>query len=151
MSYRRVLFLTELRGDAGAALPLIRRIAPAAELLLVVARLPEGQFAWLAEEAPGELHQAAVAWLDSLRDATAGAAEQVEVQLATDFVADKLAEIVEGAGIDLLAAGSLPLSAIPVLADLRKRHALAVLWAAGTEGGDRPVTELMCVALGART
>jgi cardiolipin synthase len=150
MNYRRVLFLTELRDDAGAALALIRRVAPAAELLVVVARLPEGQFAWLAAEAPGDLHQAAVGSLASLRAATAGAAQRVELQLAPALVTDELAEIVEGAGIDLLAAGQLPLSGIPVLAELRKRHPIAVLWTAGATAGDRPIRELMCVALGAR-
>ncbi|HTR19717.1 MAG TPA: phosphatidylserine/phosphatidylglycerophosphate/cardiolipin synthase family protein [Gemmatimonadales bacterium] len=150
MNYRRVLFITRLGDDPGAALALIHRVAPAAELLVVVARLGEGQFAWLAEEAPGDLHQAAVASLDSLRDAAAGAAARVQVELAPGLVTDELGEIVAGAGIDLLAAGPLPLSGISVLAELRKRHALAVLWTAGATPGDPPVTELMCVALGAR-
>ena len=150
MNYRRVLLLTELRDDARGALALIRRVAPAAELLVVVARVPEGEIAWLAEDAPGDLHQAAVTSLDALRDATAGAAVRVEVQLAPALVTDELAEIVAGAGIDLVVAGPLPLSGIPVLAELRKRQALAVLWTAGGAADARPVAELMCVALDAR-
>ena len=150
MNYRRVLFLTELEDDAGAALALIRRVAPSAELLVVVARLPERQFAWLADEAPGDLHQAAGASLDALRNASAGVAARVEIQLAPGFGTNELAELVEGVGIDLLAAGPLPVGGIAILAELRKRHALTVLWTAGATVGDRPVTEIMCVALGAR-
>ena len=150
MNYRRVLLVSDLRDDAGMALALIRRVAPAAELLIVVVRLPASQIAWLAAEAPGDLHQAAAASLDALRAATTGAAERVEIKLAPALATDELGEIVAGAGIDLLAAGRLPLSAIPVLAELRKRHTLAVLWTAGATADDRPVTDLMCVALDTR-
>jgi phosphatidylserine/phosphatidylglycerophosphate/cardiolipin synthase-like enzyme len=151
MNYRRVLFITGLGEDSRAAVALIRRVAPAAERLVVVALLPERQIAWLADEAPGELNQAALAALDALRGSAAGAAEQVEVKLASRLATDEMGEIVEASGIDLLAAGPLPPSGIPVLAELRKRHSLAVLWTAGAVAGNRPVvTELVCVALGAR-
>jgi cardiolipin synthase A/B len=150
MNYRRVLFITELGEDARLALALIRRVAPAAELLVVVARLPERQIAWLTDQAPGELNQAAFAALDALRDSAAGVAERIEVKLASRLVTDEMTVIVEASRIDLLAAGPLPPSGIAVLAALRKRHSLAVLWTAGAAAGDRPVTELRCVALGAR-
>ncbi len=150
MNYRRVLFITGLGEDARAAVALIRRVAPAAELLVVVARLPERQIAWLADQAPGELNQAALAALDALRASAAGAADRVEVKLAPGLVTEEMVELVKAADIDLLAAGPLPLSGLAVLAELRKRHPLAVLWTAGAAAIDRPVTELVCVALGER-
>ena len=150
MNYRRVLFITELGEDARAALALIRRVAPAAELLVVVAHVAERQIAWLSDEAPRELNQATLAALDTLRDLAAGTAERIEVKLASRLVTHEMAELVEASNIDLLAAGPLPLSGIPVLAALRNRHPLAVLWTGGAAAGDRPVTEIRCVALGTR-
>ena len=52
MSYRRVLLLIDLEAGAGAAIDTIRRIARDAELLLIVARLAAGRFAWFAAQAP---------------------------------------------------------------------------------------------------
>jgi phosphatidylserine/phosphatidylglycerophosphate/cardiolipin synthase-like enzyme len=150
MNYRRVLFITGLGEDARAAAALVRRVAPGAELAIVVARLPERQIAWLADEAPGELNRVALAALDALRDSVTGLAKTVEVNLAPALVASELGEIVEASSIDLLAAGPLPLTSIPVLGELRKRHSLALLWAAGGTARDHPVTELLCVAPSAR-
>ncbi|HUL78885.1 MAG TPA: phosphatidylserine/phosphatidylglycerophosphate/cardiolipin synthase family protein, partial [Vicinamibacteria bacterium] len=150
MNYRRVLFLTGLGEDSRPAAALIRRVAPGAELAIVVACVPERQIAWLADEAAGDLNGSALAAVDALRDSVAGVAERVEVKLASALVAGEMGEVVEASGIDLLAAGPLPLTAIPVLAELRKRHSLAVLWAASPAGADRPVIELLCVAPGIR-
>ncbi|MGO8968154.1 MAG: phospholipase D-like domain-containing protein [Myxococcaceae bacterium] len=150
MNYRRVLFITELGKDARAAVAVIRRIAPAAELLVVVARLPEHQIAWLADEAPSDLNQAALAALNALRDSAAGAATRVEVKLASGLAIDELAQLVKASGIDLLAASPLPLTGIAVLAELRKHQSLAVLLTAGAVPGDGPLNELRCLAVGAR-
>ena len=150
MNYRHVLFIMELGEDTRAALALIRRVAPAAEILVVVAHVAERQFAWLADEAPGELNQATLAALDNLREAAAGVAQRIEVKLASRLVAHELAELVEASNIDLLAAGPLPLSGINVLAALRNGHSFAVLWTGGAAAGDRPVTEIRCVGLGTR-
>ena len=150
MNYRRVLFITELGVDARAAVALIRRVAPAAELLIVVVRLPERQIAWLADQAPGELNQASHAALESLRASTAGAAERVELKLAHGVVTNEVVELAAASDIDLLAAGPLPLSGLSVLAEVRKRQSLAVLWTAGAPTFERPVTELLCFAPGRR-
>jgi len=52
MNYRRVLYLTELGRDIQGAVALIRRVAPDADLLDVIALLPERQFTWFARGAP---------------------------------------------------------------------------------------------------
>ncbi len=85
MKYRRVLFVTDLGDDASAAVATIRRVAPEADLLLVVARLPARKFAWFSGEAPGDLNEAATTSIDDLRRATAGAATTVEVKLAPEL------------------------------------------------------------------
>ena len=59
MKYRRVLLVTELGADARAEVATIRRVAPEADLLVVIARLPARKFAWFSGEAPGDLNEAA--------------------------------------------------------------------------------------------
>ena len=141
MKYRRVLFVTELGHDARAEVATIRRVAPEADLLVVIARLPARKFAWFSGEAPGDLNDAATASLDDLRSATAGAAKTVEVKLAPELTVDDLAGIAAASEIDLLAAGRLPLRSISAAAELRKRRSLAVLWTAGAPASDRPITD----------
>ena len=50
MNYRRVLCITELGGDASGAVAVIRQVAPAAELLVVVAYKTERRFPWFSGE-----------------------------------------------------------------------------------------------------
>ena len=54
MKYRRVLLVPELGHDARAEVATIRRVAPEADLLVVIARLPARKFAWFSGEAPGD-------------------------------------------------------------------------------------------------
>lgn len=150
MKYRRVLFVTELGQDARANVATIRRVAPEADLLVVVARPPARTFAWFSGEAAGDLNEAATASLDGLRRATAGGAQTVEVKLAPELTVEDLAGIATASEIDLVAAGRLPLGSISVVAELRKRRSLAVLWTAGAPASDRPITDILCVALGER-
>ncbi len=150
MKYRRVLLLTELGSEPQPIVGIVRRMAPAAELVIVVARLPERNLAWFSTEAPGDLKEAAESALESWRNATSGLAQRVDVQLEPDLIADDLAELVTAADIDLLVAGTLPLSEIAVVAELRKRWPLAVLWTAGTPFQDRPIAEIRCLAIGSR-
>src|SRR5271157_968730 len=151
MKYRRVLFLTELGGDTGAAVAMIRKVAPAAELLLVVAHVAKRRFTWFSGEAPGDLDEAVTASVDALRRSTAGAAKRVEVTLVPDLDVGALSEIAAASEIDLAAAaGPLPLRVIVALAELRKRRSLAVLWGARAPLSDRPIREIVCVAVGSR-
>ncbi|MGZ7031183.1 MAG: hypothetical protein ACXVIJ_04360, partial [Thermoanaerobaculia bacterium] len=150
MKYRRVLLITELGSDPRRLVAMIRRIAPTADLLIVVARLPARKFAWFSTEAPDDLKEAADASMDALRDAAAGAAHHVDVRLEPDLVANDLAELTAVAQIDLLVAGALSQSGISVIAELRQRRSLAVLWTVGVPFRDRPISEVRCVALGSR-
>ncbi len=148
MKYRRVLLITELGGDARGQLATIRRVAPAAELLVVIAHLPARMVAWLSDDAPEDQHQAATASVAALRDAAAGAAQAVELKLTPHVTSDDLTGIAAESGIDLVVAGPLSLSGISVVAELRKRRSVAVLWT--VPASDRPITDVLCVALGAR-
>ena len=151
MKYRRVLCLMGLGGDAGPAVAAIRQVAPAADLLLVVAHMAERPFAWFSGEAPGDLNEAVVASVEALRGATTGAAQRVEVTLAADLDAADLAEMAAGSEIDLVVVtGSLPLRVIAALAQLRKRRSLAVLWCPGAPPSDRPIRDIRCEAIGSR-
>jgi hypothetical protein len=89
--------------------------------------------------------------IEELRGA-AGAAAVLDVKLAPDLDAKGLDELAASSGIDLLVAGSLPLSSLPIVVRLRKQRSLAVLWVpqAATPRDDRRITELLCVARGLR-
>lgn len=152
MRYRRVLLLTELGADAGAALAATRRLAPGAERLLVLAAPPERPPAWWPGADRPEPEPAADGWLDGLRDAAAGAAARVEVALVPDLRPEALEGIVAESDPEVAVAGPAPPEALDALAALRRRHPLAILWAAdgAAQRADRPFTELLCFALGAR-
>lgn len=158
MRYRRVLIVTELGAAAGATLAAARRLAPAAERLVVVATPPARPSTWWAAAAPAEGEAdpagapAASVWLDRLREAASSAAASVEVGLVPDLDPEALGELVAEASIELVVAGPLPPGALAALAELRRRHPVAVLWvpASAAPPGERPIAELFCVGLGAR-
>ncbi|MFI5118975.1 MAG: phospholipase D-like domain-containing protein [Thermoanaerobaculia bacterium] len=148
MSYRRVLLIVELGADAAPAAAAIRRLAPEAERLVVVARAPGRDIALLSHDTPGD--RDAAASLEALRAATAGLARGVELMLAEELGADALAVLAKDAGIDLVAAASLPANAIPLLAELRRRLTLPLLWIGGAPSAEGPMREIACAAFGAR-
>jgi cardiolipin synthase A/B len=150
--YRRVLLVTELGADPSMALACTRGLAPEAERLVVVACPPARPFAWWSAASGPDPGAAPSAWLDTVRGAATRVAARAEVGLVPDLDAQGLQEIVTSSGIELVVAGPTPLAAIPVLAELRKRRPVAVLWApaAAAPRDDRRLTGLFCVALGAR-
>lgn len=152
MRYRRVLLVAELGADPGAALAATRGVAPEAEHLVVVACPPARPLAPRAGASEPGPDRAASAWLDALRDAAASVAARAEVGVVPELDAEALDEVAAASGVELVVAGPLPLGAIPILGELRKRRAVAVLWVgpAAAPRGDRPFAELFCVALGAR-
>lgn len=152
MKYRRVLLMAELGADVRPAIAAIRRVAPDAEHLVAVGHLPAPTFPWFSSSAPQNLQQAAVASLDALRDAVAGAAASTDVRLATDLSAATVAELVAAAEIDLVVPGPLALGSLSVVAELRRRQSITILWAADADApsDDGPLTRLSCVALDAR-
>ena len=144
MNYRRVLLVADLEAGASTAIDAVRRVAPRAQLLLVIARVPAGRIGWLSAQAPADLSVGETGRLDSLRTAARGAAETVEVRVEPDIDAQDLAAIAQAAEVDLFVTDSLP-----EVAEVRTRRSLTVLWAApGTGGG--AIEDLLCVALGER-
>jgi hypothetical protein len=146
-----VLLLTELGADVVAVTPTIRRVAPAAESILVVAFAPRRGFAWFSGAVPGDFDESVQAAADTLRLSLAGAAPHVEVVLAAGLDPEGLEATATERGIDLLVgAWSLPPSALTAIAAVRKRGSLAVLWVARATASDRPIREIRCEALGRR-
>ena len=145
MNYRRVLLLTDLEAEADAAVDVIRRVAPGAEFLLVVARFPASGIAWLSAQAPADLSGAATQRLDALRRSAGSAAGSVEIRVEPDIDAQDLADIAEAAEIDLLVTRSLP-----EIAEVRKRRPLTALWATDQTAGSGPIENILCVTLGER-
>lgn len=151
MNYRRVLFITELGADASMAVPMIREVTPAADLLLVVAHISQRKVAWFSGEAPGDLSEAVAGAVDGVRKASTGAAKRVELTLAADLGASVLLNLAATSEIDLVAAvGPLPLHLIAALAELRKRCSIAVLWSARALSNGHPIRNIRCEAIGSR-
>ena len=149
MSYRRVLLIVELGGDAAPAAAAIRRLAPEAERLVVVAHAPGRDIALLSHDASGG-RNAAASSREALRTVTAGLARTAELILAEELGADALAALAADAGIDLVAAAGLSANAIPLLAGLRRRLTLPLLWIGDEPATDGPMREIVCAAFGAR-
>jgi phosphatidylserine/phosphatidylglycerophosphate/cardiolipin synthase-like enzyme len=149
MRYRRVLLLCELGSDPVPALAAARGLAPRAESLDILCspaarRRAQGPRA-------GTPDRGLDAWLATMRQAASSVAARSEVGIVADLSDGTLEETVAAADIDLVIAGPAPLGAIPVLAEVRKRHPVAVLWLpTDAAARDRPFTELFCVALGSR-
>ena len=145
MNFRRVLLLLDVESDVGPAIDLIRRLAPDADLLWIVARVPAGRVAWFSSQAPADLNAAATSWLEGVRSAASGAARSVDVRVEPEIHASGLVELAEAADIDLFVTRSLP-----EIAEVRKRRPLAVLWAADEASGSGPIENILCLAVGER-
>ena len=150
MRYRRVLLIGEVGDDvrAGAA-ALIRRVAPAAELLLVVARLPGAEVRMvLSPDIPTDLNAAAISPVEVLREATAGARRAG----GSSSSGARLRSRRRRAVLDRRRIGHRPARRAggPVkrhchVSELRKRRSLPVLWTGGTRSTNRPIQEVLCV------
>lgn len=145
MKYRRVLLLLEPDADASEAIAVIRRVAPTAELLLILAPVPEHHLAWLTgiEEETAPL-------LQRIREATAGAAAEVELKLLAKLDAETITDLARAAAIDLLALGRSTREAVSVVAEVRKRLALPILYTRSKAWRDHPIAEIVCVSVGSR-
>ena len=152
MNHQRILVLTDLGVAAHATFAAIRRFAPSAFQLIVIAQQRAHQFTWStwAERPDGD--DAADRALNELREAAERAAHVVDVALVSDLTADALADAVTASAIDLVVVGSVPMRTLGLVAELRKRSPVSVLCvpsplgAAVPEGGNR----LLCVGLSAR-
>ena len=150
MRYRRALFLVDPGKPVGPAISVLRRVAPRLERLLVVAPLPAPIFAWLSgDRASGRDEEASVS-LETLREATAGAAASVDVQLVPELGSEALALLCAAQEIDLIVFGSRSLRSASVVAVQGKRPPVAVLWAEG-KPAPGPIKDIGCVALDDRS
>lgn len=151
MTYRRVLLITEIGADLGTPLAAARAVAPAAERLVVTA-CPAARSTAPRPRAPGDIAEPSfVAWLDAIRAAAAAVAADAEMGTLTDLAPEALDALVDSFGADLVVAGPRPSGAIGVLADLRRRRGVAVLWIPASAARGRPVLRhVLCVAFGER-
>ena len=150
MRYRRPLFVAEYGTDPQRAFAAARALAPTAERL-VVAVYPPPPFDPRAGAA-SKLESGASAWLDSIRATAATIAPIADVAFLPDLHAKDVEALARSSGADLVVAGPRPPAMIAALADLRRHLPVAVLWvpASTVAHQERPLAELLCVALGVR-
>ena len=153
MNYQRILMLIDLGADPQPACEAIRRFAPSATQVTVIAQQPPRLLAWVTPAAPPDLNDAARRALDDLRQAAEGTAAAVECGARV--------------GADCGGAGrcrghlrhrprgsrlAVPLRTLSMVAELRKRSSVPVLCvrsapaSSGPEGGNR----MLCVGLSSR-
>ena len=142
MRYRRALFLVDPDKDPGASIALLHRVAPHLAQLLVILPSPTTG-SWWARSAPvADAEAITRASLEALREATAGLAPEIAVQVAPTLGIDAVAELCSAEELDLLVFGSRALMSVSIH---RKRLPAAVLW---TEDGPASgtITQIACVA-----
>jgi len=145
MNYRRVMLLVELGTDARQGIAAIRRVAPDAEALVVLAASPGRKLPWLADETADAPRLAA-----ELRAAAVSAARNVEVKLAPELEADTVAALARESRIDLLALDEATGRTLSLAAGVRKRVPLPVLCPGKDSPSKRPVKEVLCMGIGSR-
>jgi phosphatidylserine/phosphatidylglycerophosphate/cardiolipin synthase-like enzyme len=149
MNYQRILVLTELGVDPQVTFTAIRRFAPSAAQVIVIAHQPTHPFAW---RAPADVNDAEDREWEDLRAAAQRAAAVVDVVFAPELTADALSDAVTAGAIDLVVVGSPQMRALGLVAEVRKRTQAPVLVvrspleASARDGGNR----LLCVGLSAR-
>jgi phosphatidylserine/phosphatidylglycerophosphate/cardiolipin synthase-like enzyme len=149
MNYQRILVLTDLGVDPQVMFTAIRRFAPSAAQVIVIAYQPPHQFAW---RAPADVNNAEDREREELRAAAQRAAAVVDVVFAPELTADALSDAVTAGAIDLVVVGHPQMRALELVAEVRKRTPAAVLVvrspleASARDGGNR----LLCVGLSAR-
>ena len=83
--------------------------------------------------------------LDTLRGDARLTAPDIDIRLASEITLDALTDMVASIGADLVAVDSDAHDAIPVVAELRKRTTVAVLYVPGDTAPTRPGGRLLCV------
>ena len=148
MRYRRALVLADVRADPGHSLAALRRVAPALEHLIVLARV-HGLETWWSnsgrERSAGEPQV-----LETWRAAAAAVITSTEVRQAPELTVDALVDLALTENVDLLVAGARSLDTAPLLAGAARRLGVAVLWPVSSERAG-PLQHVFCVALGERS
>ena len=148
--FRRLLLVLDLGADAAGAAGIVRRIAPGAERLVVLARQARPLLAWPAARDPTSEGAPGDAALDRLRAAVAGLARSVEVRLPVDLGADALVQAARSCEAEVIAAGPLPLRVEVAIAEARRRLGVSILWARGASAlaaPQPPASHLACATL----
>ena len=122
MNYQRILVLTELGVDPHVTFTAIRRFAPSAAQVIVIAHQPTHPFAW---RAPADVNDAEDREREELRAAAQRAAAVVDVVFAPELTADALSDAVTAGAIDLVVVGSPQMRALGLVAEVRKRTSSA--------------------------
>ncbi|MGA8580135.1 MAG: phospholipase D-like domain-containing protein [Bryobacteraceae bacterium] len=149
MNYQRILVLTDLGVDPQVTFTAIRRFAPSAAQVIVIAHQPTHAFAW---RAPADVNDAEDREREELRAAAHRAAAVVDVVFAPELTADALSDAVTAGPIDLVVVGSPQMRTLGLVAEVRKRTQAPMLVvrspleASARDGGNR----LLCVGLSAR-
>lgn len=151
MRFKRVLLMTEIGADVGAGLAAARAVAADAEHL-VVAGYPPGRRSARGQGAATSAPEPPLgAWLESVRAAAAAVAVNADVGVLDGADDEQLDAIAESCRAELVVAGPRPAAAMTRAAELRRRRGVAVLWVPESAArGERPVREVLCVAIGAR-
>ena len=148
LKYRRLLLVAELGTDPSAALAALRAVAPEAEELRVLTHVPGPRFPWIAGGAVD-----AAPLVQQLRDAAASAvagAASVELVLASELDADRIASLAAAARVDLLVVEPRRPAILSLAVEVRKRLSIPILCAGSGAPRQGPSTDVLCIAVGTR-
>ncbi len=144
LNYRRILLVCELGADPSTALAAVRGVASEVEELHILAYAPGPRWPWVAAHM-----DEATPLIEQLREATAGAAAHIDLVLASELDAGKLASLAAQARVELLVLGEPRPAVLSVAGEVRRRLSLPIL-CAGSAPTKGAVKDIVCVALGSR-
>jgi hypothetical protein len=150
MHYRHILVVNEVGSDPSRLFAALRRWVPSAERVTVVAHQPTCQFAWTAAPAPPDHVEHTLAALDVLRGAARGSAPDVDIRLASELAAGALSQVAASSGVDLVAVDSNDSDRIPLVAELRRRARVAVLYVPDSDAAADHDRRMYCVGFSPR-
>jgi cardiolipin synthase A/B len=133
MNYRQLLLILEAEADdARNAIAAIRRIAPDAEELTIVAHVPDAQR------------------VENIRRSAAGAARNIELKLVSALDANELSALGRESRIDLIVLGQPALRLLALAGEVRKQLGVPLLYAGSRTVTDGPIANVVCIASSAR-
>src|SRR5579859_5058163 len=133
MNYRRLLLLAEVEADdAQNAIAAIRRVAPNAEELTIVAHGQDGQR------------------VEDIRRTAAAAARTVELKLVSALDANELSALGRESRTDLIVLGPAGVRLLAVAGEVRKQLGVPLLYAGSHTEAEAPIAKVACVATGER-